>query len=227
MTIDPETLMAYADGELDPLSVKRVERAMADNPVLAAEVEQHRALRAHLTSAFGPVADDTVPDRFAALLKSNVVPLAAPKRSSLLTRWKELSALAACLVLGVLVGHQWQGSGPITAYGDRLYASGSLSRALETELASSNGAVRIPVSFRDARGTLCRVFTSAATDGIACRDADGWALRQTRVGSVPSKNNYRQATSNDAVLMAEAQAMMAGDPLDTAAEAKARATGWR
>ena len=32
MTIDPETLMAYADGELDPLTARRVEKAIAADP---------------------------------------------------------------------------------------------------------------------------------------------------------------------------------------------------
>jgi hypothetical protein len=36
-----------------------------------------------------------------------------------------------------------------------------------------------------------------------------------------------QAGSTDPELMAAAQQMMAGDPLDAGAEAKARAAGWR
>ena len=56
MNIDAQTLMAYADGELDPLAAKRVERAIAADPALAVEVEQHRALRARLIADYAPIA---------------------------------------------------------------------------------------------------------------------------------------------------------------------------
>jgi hypothetical protein len=87
--------------------------------------------------------------------------------------------------------------------------------------------VRVPVSFRDRSGAYCRVFTSSAADGIACRDGSGWALRETRAGAAGEATEYRQAGSGDAALMTAAQAMMAGDPLDAAAEARAKAAGWR
>jgi len=51
MTIEPEMLMAYADGELDPLNAKRVERAIASDPALAREVERHRALRRRISDS--------------------------------------------------------------------------------------------------------------------------------------------------------------------------------
>ena len=47
MTIEPELLMAYADDALDPLTAKRVERAIAADPALAEEVARHRRLRHH------------------------------------------------------------------------------------------------------------------------------------------------------------------------------------
>ncbi|HWU96222.1 MAG TPA: hypothetical protein VN029_11530, partial [Sphingomonas sp.] len=97
----------------------------------------------------------------------------------------------------------------------------------DTQLAANAGAIQVPVSFRDARGSYCRVFTSSATDGIACRDSQGWALRQTKAGSNAAKSDYAQAGSTDPALMAAAQEMMAGDPLDAGAEAKAKAKGWR
>ena len=224
MTVDPEQLMAYADGELDPLSAKRIERAIAQDPALAAQVERHRDLRARIAGRFAPVAAEEVPDRLAALI--GAAPVALPVRRPIATRWREAIAMAACLVIGVSVGLGWD-RGPVTTQGGRLYAAGPLATALDTQLASAAGAVRVPVSFKDQAGRYCRVFSATAIDGIACHDATGWALRQTRNGATGATTEYRQAGSSDAALMADAQALMAGDPLDATAERSARAGGWR
>ena len=61
MTIDRETLMAYADGELDLLAARRVEQAIAADPSLAEQVERHRALTASLRAAFSVVGQAPVP----------------------------------------------------------------------------------------------------------------------------------------------------------------------
>lgn len=226
MTIEPEMLMAYADGELDPLDAKRVERAIAGDPALAREVERHRALRKRISDSFAPVADEQVPDRLAALLKTNVVDLPAPKTRPILTRWREAAALAACLVLGLMIGIGVS-RGPVSAGAGGLYASGSLAAALDDQVGGADGAVKVAVSFRDKQGSYCRVFSSSAADGIACRDASGWSLRRTQQGSTAQRGAYAQAGSPDPELMAAAQDMMAGEPLDAKAEEAARKAGWR
>ena len=226
MTIEPEMLMAYADGELDPLNAKRVERAIAGDPALAQEVERHRALRKRISDSFAPVADEQVPDGLAALLKSNVVDLPTPRTRPILSRWRAAAALAACLVLGLTIGISVS-RGPVFSGAGGLYASGSLAAALDDEVGGADGAVKVAVSFRDKQGAYCRVFSSSATDGIACRDASGWALRRTQQGSTTQHGDYAQAGSPDPDLMAAAQDMMAGEPLDAKAEAAARGAGWR
>ena len=50
---------------------------------------------------------------------------------------------------------------------------------------------------------------------------------ETRPGSQAGKAEYAQAGSTDPALMAAAQEMMAGDPLDAPAEVRARAAGWQ
>jgi len=224
MIPDDATLMAYADGELDALTAKRVERAIAADPALADVVAAHRALRDRLGQAFGTVAEEPVPARFAAMLTSNVTPIRAPA-APMPRRWIEGLAVAASLVLAVAIGHQWQ-SGPVRVAGDRVVASGSLGHALDTQLASASGDTRMLVSFRDDRGSYCRVFATAAVDGIACRDQGQWVLRETRSPLHAGATDYRQAGSADAPLMASAQDMMKGDPLDAAAERRARDAGW-
>lgn len=241
MTIDPESLpemlMAYADGELDPISAKRVERAIASDPLLADQVKQHRQLREILERGFGPIAEAPLPESLR-----NMVPLApvidfataraARLRPSLSRRWGAwgtAGAVAASLVLGLLIGQRID-QGPFANRGGVLVASGGLARTLDTQLASvqpDNAPLRILVSFRDQSGSVCRSFLGAAISGIACRDDEGWVLRETRGGVRAGKTEFRQAGSAEAALLADAQAMMAGDPFDAQAEAKAKANGWR
>lgn len=226
MTIDPETLMAYADGELDPLNAKRVERAMAADPALAVEVERHRALRQRIAGSFAPVTEEPVPERLASLLTANVVSM--PRRSRpAVNRWTAMAAMAACLVLGLTLGIVVN-RGPVTARGNGLYASAQLADALDNQLSGTPGAVKITVSFRDRQGSYCRVFSLDAAAGIACRDQQGWSLRRTQSGSVQdARGGYAQAASPDPDLMAAAQDMMAGQPLDAPGERTAKAAKWQ
>ncbi len=230
MTIEPELLMAYADDALDPLTAKRVERAIAADPALAEEVARHRRLKAKLGVAYAPIMDDPVPDRLAATLTSNVVqmPRRQPRPSRVSSAWRSAAAMAACLVVGVLVGRGVQQEGPVAATDHGLYAAGSLAEALDDQASGTGGPVRIAVSFRAQDNGFCRVFQSAEADGIACRDPKGWALRRTMPGSTPGAGTgYVQAGSSDAELMAAAQNMMADMPLDAAGEKKAIASHWR
>ena len=150
MTIEPELLMAYADEALDPLTAKRVERAIAADPSLAEEVARHRRLRARLGAAYAPIADDPVPDQLAAMLKTNVVQM--PQRQGHPPRvsaaWRSAAAMAACLVVGVLVGRGVHQEGPVRATDQGLYAAGSLAKALDDQPSGTKGPVRIAVSFR-------------------------------------------------------------------------------
>lgn len=217
---DDELAMAYADGELDAISAKRFEKRMAAEPDLAAAVDAHRALRTTLERRFAPIAEEPVPDRFAAMLDTNVTPL-RPRRSY----WQAATAMAACLVGGIVIGQIWQ-PGPGVP-GTPLVASGPLARALDQQLAGADGPTRILASFRDSRGQYCRVFQGQALDGIACHDVGGWSIERTQASDHAGKTDYRQAGSGSPDLLAAAQSMMAGDPLDPAAERAAQAGGWK
>ncbi len=64
---------------------------------------------------------------------------------------------------------------------------------------------------------------TGTTNGIACPGKHGpWRIEQLRGGMAGNGGTaYAQAGSPMATLMANAQAMAAGDPLDAAAEAAA------
>ena len=223
MTPDDEMLMAFADGELDALTAKRVERAIAENPELAARVEAHRRLRSELAAAFPLVAG---PDPLEAVIRSAPAPLVRRRPPIWRQPWLQAAAMAACLAIGVMVGTGWQ-SGPIaTDRSGALVASGTLARALDNQLASEAGETRIVVSFRNSQGSYCRVFAGTATDGIACRADGQWRLVRTGAGSAATRSDYRQAGSADMAMLEAAQGMMAGDRLDAAQEASARRDGW-
>lgn len=232
MTIDSETLMAYADGELDPVAAKRVETAIAADPALAAQVEQHRKLSASLRAAFDPVVAAPVPPAVEAMLRESakIVPLTPRPARRERPFW--MGAVAASLVAGLLAGPLIlpRDTGGVAMRDGTAIASGDVARALGTQLASvqaPDAAVRVGVTFRDGAQRLCRTFESGPTGGIACAQGKDWRIERLYGGMSQQGGAYRQAGSPAAAMMADAQAMMAGDPLDSVAEKAARDAGWR
>ena len=228
MTIDRETLMAYADGALDPIATKRVERAVAADPELREQVERHRALTAKLRAAYAPTAQP-VPDAIAARLRdaAKVVPLAHKQRGLRRERTVWLGAVAASLVTGLLAGPMLFPRDARTGIAfdhGRAIARGEIAQALDTQLASTqaaNARVRIGVTFRERDDRLCRTFERGETGGIACAQGRDWEIRRLYDGIAEQDAAYRQASSAAAAMMADAQAMMIGDPLDRSQEAAA------
>lgn len=205
--ISQETLYAYVDNELDPAKSAQVEAAMAADPELASLIEEQRALRALLGSAYAPVLGEPIPSRLMAAaqgptpmpkIRGKVVSLAwaraskkTPERDQVGDRathdwsWKHWGGMAACLAIGVFAGHSaWLASATddIVNQGGQLVARGQLAQALSTQLASAQGGdvpVKIGLSYRSKSDEYCRSFTvtSAGTDGLACRRGNDWTLR--------------------------------------------------
>lgn len=233
MTVSPEEIAAFADGELTPTRSAEVAAAVAQDPGLAAQVERHRRLKATLSARFAPILDAPVPDRLSGLLEqappNQVIDLTAARqaraeRRSWLQRgaWIAGPALAASLVLVLM---QPGGDGPREGY-----ASGQLAAALDTQLVATQPAdapTRMLLSFRDGSGQFCRAFTGADSAGIACRETSGWKLRQVGASASGAVTEFRQAGSGEAAILAAAQEMASGPALDADAEARARGLGWR
>lgn len=103
MSIPDQTLMAYADGELEPAQRAEVEAAVAADPKLAERVEQHRALRRKLSVAYDPVLLDTVPHALIAAARtspaatpSSAIPgVAATERGATVTDLRRVRAARA------------------------------------------------------------------------------------------------------------------------------------
>lgn len=235
MTISPEMIAAYADGELGAQDRARVEAAMASDPELADAVERHRALRSLLAARYDPIAAEPVPARLTALLAAGaqtqptsgeVVDLAQVReRRSVASNWRRWlpvagPALAASLVLALW--QPWQQGEP------EGYAPRQLAAVLETQRVASQPAdagPRVLLSFEAKDGRYCRAWRGATDGGIACRDATGWKLEQRFAVGRGTSGEFRQAGSGGDI-MAAAQDMAAGDALDAAAEARAIQQGW-
>ncbi|CAN7154070.1 zf-HC2 domain-containing protein [Phenylobacterium sp. LjRoot225] len=219
-----ERLMAYVDNELPPAERAAFERDLAADPGLQEEVSRQQALRRRLSAAFDPVLEEPVPLRLTLAAQA----ANAPGRSWRAPQW---AAMAACLALGVLVGRTaLPEHGPLVARDGALVARGPLAKALDQRLAAEGGAVRVGLSFRSTDGRYCRTFQSAPDRlaGLACREPQGWTARAFAAWSPPADAAYRTAGSETpAPVLAAVDGLIAGAPLDAAAERAARDGGWK
>jgi hypothetical protein len=232
MTISDETLMAYADGELDAAGRASVEAAMQEDPEIGKRVARHRALREAMRGAFSAVLNEPVPDRLMQAARGQTAAPAA------LRRWQP-AAMAASLLLGLGLGFlAWHGSGGVLirpGAGGGLVASATLAESLSTQLSDDRPADRVVVaglSFRNKSGDYCRTFHSTGSDassGLACREGTDWkikALAQSPRAAVNS-GNFRTAAAEDSpAIRAAVEGSIDGEPLDHAGEIAAREAGW-
>lgn len=230
MSITPEELAAFADGELPEPRRSEVAAAVEADPALAGQVMAHRALKDRLAAHFAPILDAPLPESLTAPLggaESKVADFTAAKQRRAargIPRWGWIlaPALAASLALAVFL--------PRGGEVPEGYAGPQLAAALDEQLAANragNAGTRILVSFRDRSGVYCRAFSGDAQSGIACRDATGWRLDMSGAGAAPQHGDYRMAGSDSASILARAQEMAAGPALTAEEEVAARASGWR
>jgi hypothetical protein len=238
MNYDDETLMAYADGELDEVLSAQISAAVQRDPALARRVEQHRAVRAKVAGAFATVLDQPLPERLLAAAngpaRAEVLQFPARNAPVQSLRWgvREWGAMAATLVLGVLLSWNFAPSGStlISARDGALVARGALANALDSQLASTQravDAVQIGLTFRNREGSYCRSFLvrEAATAGLACREGDEWHIAVTAAAQLPAEG-LRQATSLPAAVLSAVDERIAGEALDASDEENARLGGW-
>jgi len=246
---DDETLMAYADGELDAAKRAEIAEALRQDPELARRVARHEAVRAQVAGAYSSVLDSPVPKRLLdtaqrtddaassdpAARRGTVVPFPGRPARAPAMRWRlrEWGAMAASLAIGAVIS--WKlfaptDSGLITARNGGLVASGSLARALDSQLASAQTGdepVLIGLSFLARDHRYCRSFAVPAADtaGLACRVDGEWRIPVT--AAAPAGEGLRQATSPPPAVMELIQARIAGEALDAAGEESARRAGWQ
>lgn len=240
MTWSDETLMAFADGELDNPQRAELEQALAGDADLRQRVADLRAQRDRIAAAFSSTLDEPVPDRLAALLQPTA-PLpalgdlaAARERRRRLPTWAQWGGIAASVLLGVLLGMQFDRRSADAGFGlhdGRVVAEGAVAEALSSQLASAPAAaapIALQLSFVDKAGSYCRTFSTAAVAGLACLQDGRWTVQTMAAADAARDGAMRQAASAlpRAVLDAVDQ-RIAGEALDAGRERQARDRGWR
>ena len=241
--VDDDKLMAFVDGELTDSERREVERALAAQPELRARVEEQRGLREKLRGHYGPVAAEDVPEKLLAMLHAGrddgeregpiaSLATARERRRQRSGAWiRNTAAMAATFAVGIVAGQTLLdgGQGSIATEGGMLLAQGTLARSLETQLASTqpaNAAHRIGVTFTDRQGDYCRTFEGADLSGLACRKGGNWSVIVAEAGTATALvPEFRQAGSP--TIMATAQELMAGAPLDAETERALVEAEWK
>jgi len=231
---DDETLMAYADGELDAVQRAEIATAADQDPALARRVEKHRALRAQVAGAFASVVDQPLPARLLSAANGDTVAVSEARapRSGKILRFPSSGSRAPGL--GVLIA--WQlfapsDQGLMVARNGALVARGVLANALDKQLASDQRPeepVQIGVTFRARDGGFCRSFTlrGTKTAGLACRAGGEWQVAATGVADIPAGQVQQAAAALPAAILSAIETRRAGDALDAAGEENARLGGW-
>lgn len=245
MKFSGETVMAYADGELDAQTCRDLEAALPLDPALAHGVVRERVLQSSLRASFAPVLHDAVPQRLIDTARRTRNPASAaatrphePAAWRALFTWQlpgliALVALGAAVYLGRMLGTQ--PTTTLTTIDGRMLATGSLASALAKQAGGSEplqSDVIIGLSYLAKAGQFCRTFTvkrSESLAGLACREADGWhiqALAQT--GPKSALAQYRMAgVLVPTLILIAVENTIDGSPLDPQAESGARARDWR
>jgi hypothetical protein len=246
MTVSPETLAAYVDGELDPIETARVEAALEQDPGLAEQLSQHMMLSTRLSAAFDPVLAEPLPERLVAAAQA---PGARSQQAGARRRtgqdgrrpfvtigfqgprptWRGWAAMAACLVVGLSAGVFLPHGQPSVLNGD-MTAHGVLASALTNNLtADPQQAIHIGLTFRRADGDVCRTFDMAGNGlaGVACRTENGWKVQVAVPSQTVATSDYRTASSMPGPVASAVEAMISGEPFDAAAEKAARDHGWK
>jgi anti-sigma factor RsiW len=253
MTIDDNRLMAYADGELAADEAAQIEAEAARDPALAVRIERARALRASLAAAYDDTLAEAPPERLVAAVHrgaaggADVIDLAKVRRRRASGRaWPAMivrsGAMAASLAIAFAAGRflivaPAPAAGPIAVTaGGGLLAQGPLGQALERQLASTqapDAPVKIGVSFQATDGRYCRTFITRARQpiaGLACRSPAGWQLTTVMNAEPTTALPGGYATAANAIPAPVLEAVdrtIRSEPLDAAAESRARDAGWK
>lgn len=159
--------------------------------------------------------------------------------------WLAWGGIAASLVIGMAIGAKWLSPGSEldrAGNGDWM-ARGGLASALDAQMsgATSTNGTRIGLSFVARDGSYCRAFTqgapgAAGSAGLACRENEGWRVRQlvavaatdAASSSTTGSEGFRTAASPwPPALLASIDDLREGDALSADAERAAMTRGWR
>jgi hypothetical protein len=252
MRFSEETLMAYADGELNADTRAAVDMAMQSDTdladAIALQIENRQALIANLHAAFDSALEEEVPARLInaagteSIANTESAVESASARSTSSKTWArswgplQWSAIVASVLLGVLIGRfaLERSEGPFTVEAGRVMARDELHEALRIQASgvfNRDTGIQLGVSYLAKSGDYCRTFTLKDANvlaGLACHRQDGWMIDALTRTNTDATGAYRMAgAAIPAVLLGIVESTIAGDPLDATQEAEARERGWR
>lgn len=240
--LDDETLLAYADGELDPRRAAEVEVRLRDDPEARQRLERLRESARLARDAFRDTLEAPVPERLLKALDQDSAPAMAKvlpfKTRSRPPRSLPLKAAAAVLVAALGLGLLWIGTPaprPPLAGTDAL-----LQKALETRpggrsLADGGREITPLLTVRSGDGGYCRQFQEQRGGegylGVACRNRDGvWLIRVLLARALLAQpaDSYGPASGPaPAAPAALLDALTEGQALTPAQEAGLLERGWQ
>jgi hypothetical protein len=248
--ISDETLMAYADGELDATEASRVRALVQASDTLQERLRRLRATDDLLKASVSTELD--VPERFAALLadgpsSTGASPAAGARVMPLRTRgwarryWLPMGAGIAAALLIVVTGNIMTADRmPWLEQVDDGIALAGPVLAMMADTPSGQSAVadglevKPIVSFVSADGRMCREAhvqdSEMASRILVCRDGaeNEWCVEAfARVNPIVNRQVYQAAgVPNDPVIDAAYGRLGRQAILDRAAEARAIRSGW-
>lgn len=226
-----EDILAYVDGEMDAQTQARFEAAMQDDAELAARTEAQRRLSNKVRSHYAPIANEAVPDRFSELLGADQ-PAARPGLLDQIRAYLERPVLVqaggalASLMIGLFFGALFLAPGGGIS-GETSFAGAQLASALDRP--AGNDDWQMAVTFRDNEGHYCRAFSGreTATEGLACRETQGWRVRLLINQGGQDNGGYQLAGSAlPPALLETIDALIDGEPLDAEAIEIAAEADW-
>lgn|GEM_PF-1511907 len=222
MQIDDETLMALADGELDPARAEELRRAIAADPELQSRLHRFQETRRLLS---GLRADPKGEDPLAAMIRRSATaaptrivpsptashaagprpvlpsggtpltaPARAPRRPANLNRRPWLAAAASAAIVAIGLGWwEWADAPAPRDFSPAELAALDALPSGQVQASDDGGELAMIASFRGLDGTLCREYETAQRAVLACREAAGWTLRHAAVPETAGRD-YRPAS---------------------------------
>lgn len=243
MDFDDETLMAFADGELDAVRSLALEEALATDDALAERLAVFLDSRQLVGDAMKPLIDEPVPAELlasvgrmaeearqqAAAPKDNVVSFRQRPQQRVqpsARRWLMPIAASLLAVITGVVGFT-AGRMGVSETGTASEISAALDRETsgkDLPLDTSGTVLRVVATFRDDRGELCREYElkqpARSTLTVACRQDGGWETRLAL--TTPQADGYVPASSQETI-DAYLASIHAGSPLSPEEEREALA----
>lgn len=240
---DDETLMAFADGELDEAQSQALEEALATDDALAERLAVFLDSRRLVSDALKPLIDEPVPEallvsvrrmaedaqRAADKPQDNVVAF-QPRQQSVAApaarRWLMPLAASVVAVITGIIGFSVGRMGPPPADSGAEIASALDREASGNDIVldASGKVLHVIATFRDERGDVCREYELKEPAGrtltIACRQQGGWTTRLAL--TAPAADGYVPASSQETI-DAYLASIQAGAPLSAEEERTALA----